>query len=195
MATSLLINFDILTDLDLTVEEFLVLYKFYKTNNILDINLESLEQKQFIKRDNNNIVLRHKAKELIELCEIDCDISYDSNKKQIKKSSRIINNIVENRIEEFRNKWRGLKTASMGDPKACREKMIKWMTENPQYDFDQILKAVDIYLATEGNNIQYLQRADYFIYKAEKNGVNSRLSAYIEEIDTYQEEGWTNQLK
>jgi|TARA_R110000851_G_scaffold41665_1_gene104382 hypothetical protein len=71
----------------------------------------------------------------------------------------------------------------MGDPKSCKQKLTRWMKENPEYSFDQVLEAVDLYLATEGANTTYLQNAQYFIFKQNaQREESSRLSAFIDEL-------------
>ena len=101
--------------------------------------------------------------------------------------------IINNQIEEFRNKWKGLKPGSMGSLSACKDKMKRWMFENPNYSKDQILKAAEIYIHSL-NNYNYLQQADYFIYKKDAHGESSRLSAFIDEIDNVHTEDWTSTL-
>ena len=67
--------------------------------------------------------------------------------------------------------------------------------ENPEYNFDEILKAAQLYIDTEGRNITYLQRADYFIYKQDVHkGEASRLSAFIDELEEDNTIDWTSQL-
>lgn len=193
---SLLINFNILDQLGITIDEFLLLYKLHIQNIVSDNTLlEDLQKKQLIKiGDDNTVVLREKAKELLELSQVDSDLKFDMTKQILIKSPRIINQIVEDRVHEYRDKW-AIKTGARGSLKSCKEKLKKWMKENPDYNFDQILEASDIYLKTEGSNLKYLQRADYFISKNVGGVESSRLSAYIDEIDEYKEEGWSNTLK
>ena len=83
----------------------------------------------------------------------------------------------------------------MGSEKSCKEKLNRWMKENPKYSFEDILKASDLYLATEGANVKFLQRADYFIFKQDsyKNEM-SRLSAFIDEININHVQDWTSNL-
>lgn len=196
---SLILNFDVLKEQELEIEEFLKLYSIYSKQTIMlvpeGIDLEKLESKLFIKLIDNKIYLREKAIKLIEFLSIESDISFNTNKKEIKKSKRVISSEIEERIHEFRDKWRGLKTGSMGSEKACKEKLNRWMKENPNYSFEQILKAVDLYLNTEGTNLRYLQRADYFIFKQENSKEEvSRLSAFIDEIDNNSVQDWTSNL-
>jgi predicted transcriptional regulator len=197
MNNSFILDFNLLNEQDLNLQEFLTL--LYLNNNLeykYSFNyLESLERKQFIKINKNNsdeIVIREKGKLFMDFISID-NVKFGSNKKIIKKSDRVINEGIDEFVSEFRNKWKGLKPGSMGSLSACKDKMSKWMYENPSYTQEQILKAVDIYINSLNNHI-YLQAADYFIYKKDAHGESSKLSAFIDEIET-KSEGWTSQLK
>jgi len=82
----------------------------------------------------------------------------------------------------------------MGSLSTCKEKMKRWMRENPTYSPKQILNAADIYINSLNDNT-YLQQADYFIYKKDGKEESSRLSAFIDEIDTKVTDNWTSVLK
>ena len=200
MNKSLILDFKVLEEQNITIEEFLKLYSMYSKETIYlvqDIlDLEKLEKNLFIKQIENKIYLREKAIKLIEFLSIETDLSFNTNKKEIKKSKRAINLLVDERIDEFRNKWQGLKPGSMGSKKACKEKLNRWMKENPEYSFEDILKAADLYLATEGANLRFLQRADYFIFKQDTyKDEMSRLSAFIDELDASNNvQDWTTNL-
>ena len=102
-------------------------------------------------------------------------------------------NEINSFIVEYRNKWKGLKPGSMGGLSSCKMKMMRWMSDNPDYTPAQILKAADIYIQSL-NNYTYLQQADYFIYKKEGYSEQSRLSAFIDEIDSSVDQDWTSKL-
>jgi len=192
-----ILDFKLLDEQNLSVDEFITL--LYLNNNSVRKSafnhLESLESKQFIKinkNDDNEIIIREKGKLFIDFISID-SVGGIVNKKAVKKSDRLLNSNLSEFIETFRNKWKGLKPGSMGSAGACKDKMLKWMRENPTYTQEQILKAADIYINSL-NNHMYLQAADYFIYKKDAHGESSKLSAFIDEIET-KSEGWTSQLK
>tara|TARA_R110000772_G_scaffold54130_1_gene123553 strand:- start:66202 stop:66816 length:615 start_codon:yes stop_codon:yes gene_type:complete len=203
MKKSLMLNFQVLEEIQLSISEFLFLTNIY-LDNILNtskfiIDVSDLEKRKFIKIIENNdekeIILRTKAIELIEFSLIDTEVSYSTRKKVIKKSRRQVENVVDDRINEFRDKWKGLKAGSMGSLKACKVKLSRWMHENPNYTFDKILDAADLYLSTEGLNTRFLQRADYFIFKQENNREeSSRLSAFIDDVDANKVQDWTSKL-
>ncbi len=188
-----IIDFNLLAEQNLSIEEFLVLIHLDDDlyNNSMRV-LKPLEQKQFIKIINDEkIILREKGKLFIELISIE-KLSSTKNNKQTVKSDRLINVELDSFINDFRNKFKGLKPGSMGSEASCKMKMYRWMKENPSYTPEQILKAADIYIKSL-NNYQYLQRADYFIYKKDGKEESSGLAAYIDEIEV--DDDWTTNLK
>ena len=188
-----IIDFNLLTEQNLSIEEFLVLIHLDDElyNNSMRV-LKPLEEKQFIKIINDEkIILREKGKLFIELISIE-KLSSTKNNKQTVKSDRLINVELDSFINDFRNKFKGLKPGSMGSEASCKMKMYRWMKENPSYTPEQILKAADIYIKSL-NNYQYLQRADYFIYKKDGKEESSGLAAYIDEIEV--DDDWTTNLK
>lgn len=190
-----ILDFNLLEEHNISAEEFLLLIQL--NNNCLNENVQisdlyPLNDKGFIKHFDRQIILREKSKLLLELCEID-NIGSLNNKKSIKKSSRAINLELDDFIKEFRTLWKGLKPGSMGSEKACRDKMYKWMEENPSYKKEDILKSAKLYIQSL-DNLNYLQQADYFIYKKDIHGESSRLSAFIDEIDSKQVDDWTSKL-
>ena len=188
-----IIDFNLLAEQNLSIEEFLVLIHLDDElyNNSMRV-LKPLEEKQFIKIiSDEKIILREKGKLFIELISIE-KLSSTKNNKQTVKSDRLINVELDSFINDFRNKFKGLKPGSMGSEASCKMKMYRWMKENPSYTPEQILKAADIYIKSL-NNYQYLQRADYFIYKKDGKEESSGLAAYIDEIEV--DDDWTTNLK
>lgn len=188
-----ILDFNVLAEQNLSIEEFLVLIhlddELYNSSMCV---LKPLEEKQFIKIINDEkIILREKGKLFIELISIE-KLSSTKNNKQTVKSDRLINVELDSFINDFRNKFKGLKPGSMGSEASCKMKMYRWMKENPSYTPEQILKAADIYIKSL-NNYQYLQRADYFIYKKDGKEESSGLAAYIDEIEV--DDDWTTNLK
>lgn len=201
MKKSLIINLDILDKYNITIDELLCIFKKKQFNDysiIYDEIADSLEHKNLIKIEKEDIEgiefsLRQKAIDILNNLTIEIDININ-NKLIVNKSSRKINQELEDNVEIFRNKWKGLKLGSMGSPKACKEKLQRWMKENPSYSIEQILKAADAYINSL-NDFTYLQQADYFIFKKDGKEESSRLSAFIDEVDNYKQEGWTSNLK
>lgn len=191
-----ILDFNLLEENKISVEEFLQLINIHNklTNDYKYSDL--LEEKGFIKKESSlnetKIVVREKGKLLLELTEVD-NINSLKDKSKIKKSSRAINLELDDFIKEFRNLWKGLKPGSMGSERACRDKMYKWMQDNPSYKKEDILKSAKLYIKSL-DNLNYLQQADYFIYKKDIHGESSRLSAFVDEIDNKRVDDWTSRL-
>ena len=195
MKEAFILDLNFLKEQNLSVIEFVVLLQLngIETNITFDnIVLNELQDKQFIKLIDKEVIIREKSKLLLDFLSIENSYSDYKEKKIIKKSNRVINEGFDEFIEEYRNLWKGLKVGSMGSPMACKEKMLRWMGENPNYSKEDILKAAKIYINSL-NNYQYLQAAHYFIYKKDGKEEDSRLSAFIEEKEVDNTD-WTTKL-
>ena len=199
MKEAFILDLNFLKEQNLSVIEFVTLLELneIKTGLFLDNDiLNSLQDKQFIKRIQDSFgtvnILREKSKLLLDFLSIESNYSNYKEKKIIKKSNRVINEGFDEFIEEYRSLWKGLKLGSMGSPGACKEKMLRWMGENPNYTKEDILKAAKIYINSL-NNYQYLQAAHYFIYKKDGKEEDSRLSAFVEEKEVDNTD-WTVKL-
>ena len=200
MKEAFILDLNFLKEQNLSVIEFVTLLELneIKTGLFLDNDiLNSLQDKQFIKRIQDSFgtvnILREKSKLLLDFLSIESNYSNYKEKKIIKKSNRVINEGFDEFIEEYRSLWKGLKLGSMGSPGACKEKMLRWMGENPNYTKEDILKAAKIYINSL-NNYQYLQAAHYFIYKKDGKEEDSRLSAFINETEPDNTD-WTTSLR
>lgn len=156
---------------------------------------ESLQDKNYIKliSENNKeiIIIREKGKLLIdELQNVKTQSSVP--KRIVKEIPKRVNIPEIDFTLEFRSLWKGLKVGSQGSPKACHDKLQRWMTENPDYSKSDILKAAKMYIKSV-DNYKYLQSAEYFIYKKDGKEESSRLSSFIDEIDG-PEDDWTIKL-
>jgi hypothetical protein len=190
---SYILDFQVLKEQNISIDEFLGLIQLYEKLGIESKLLDSLQQKQFIKNTENEITIRERGNLLIELLLIE-KVNSVKSKKEIRKSERLVNNELNSFIEEFRDKWKGLKPGSMGSLSTCKEKMKRWMRENPTYSPKQILNAADIYINSLNDNT-YLQQADYFIYKKDGKEESSRLSAFVDETEIKVADNWTSTLK
>jgi hypothetical protein len=188
-----ILDLNFLKEQNISPEEFLVLIGL---NNNLDVEhskswFPSLEVKGFIKRNNSEIILREKTKLLLNFLSIESDLSR-KEKKTVKKVDYDIVDEFDEFIEKYRNIWKGLKPGSLGSYRTCYDKMKRWMIENPNYSKEDILKAARIYIKSL-DNYQYLQQADYFIFKKDGKDENSRLSAFIDEKEVDNTD-WTVKL-
>ena len=199
MKEAFILDLNFLNEQNLSVVEFITLLQLNEIDTGLQLDLDilhNLQEKQFVKliidKFGTNTIIREKSKLLLDFLSIESSYSNYKEKKIIKKSNRVINEGFDEFIEEYRNLWKGLKSGAMGSPNACKEKMLRWMGENPNYSKEDILKAAKIYINSL-NNYQYLQAAHYFIYKKDGKEEDSRLSAFIEEKEVDNTD-WTVKL-
>lgn len=183
MKEAFILDLNFLKEQNLSVIEFISLLTLVEVDvgSQPDLKiLNSLQEKQFIKLIDSEVILREKGKLLIDFLSIESSYSNYKEKKVVKKSTRIINEGFDEFIDEYRNLWKGLKVGSLGSSKSCSDKMKRWMSENPKYSKENILQAAKIYINSL-DNYQYLQQADYFIFKKDGKEETSRLSAFIDE--------------
>lgn len=199
MKEAFILDLNFLKEQNLSVVEFITLLQLNEIDTGLQLDLDilhNLQEKQFVKliidKFGTNTIIREKSKLLLDFLSIEGSYSDYKSKKVVKKSTRTISEGFDEFIEEYRNLWKGLKAGSMGSPTACKEKMLRWMGENPNYTKEDILKAARIYINSL-NNYQYLQAAHYFIYKKDGKEEDSRLSAFIEEKEVDNTD-WTTKL-
>lgn len=180
-----------------TIVEFVNLLKAAKLieDVISHSDLLTLEKKGLVKLNEEEFVVRDKGQELIDLFKIE---SFNTKTRRIKKivkaSSRRITDDIKDHLKEYRGVFKGLKAGAMGDPTACREKLSRWFENNPEYTMKDVINAAKTYVNSV-NDIRYLRRADYFIYKKEQNGEEvSTLSAIVDDVENYnsQEDWLTN---
>lgn len=189
-----IIDFNLNAEQNLSIDEYLVLIHLqddiiYNNSNLV---LTSLQDKGFIKIvTNEKIILREKGTLFLDLISID-SINSAKNNKITKKSSRVINSDLDTLAKEYRILWKGLKPGSMGSEQGCKEKLFRWMQNNPSYSKEDIIKAAKIYIKSL-DNYTFLQQADYFIYKKDAHGESSRLSAFIDDINEPTDD-WTSQI-
>ena len=199
MKEAFILDLNFLKEQNLSVVEFITLLELNEIDTGLQLDLDilhNLQEKQFVKliidKFGTNTIIREKSKLLLDFLSIESSYSDYKSKKVVKKSTRTISEGFDEFIEEYRKLWKGLKPGSMGSENACKEKMLRWMGENPNYTKEDILKAAKIYINSL-NNYQYLQAAHYFIYKKDGKEEDSRLSAFVEEKEVDNTD-WTVKL-
>lgn len=193
-----ILDLNILTKQNLSIPEFLTLLSLYDIDveyDHSDDDLKSLDEKGFTKiileEDEKISVIKKKGKLLIESIK-QLDLSLDNIQKQAKRTPKVIDPEIDKFVTNFRNLWKGLKPGAMGSQSGCKGKLIRWMQTNPDYSKDDIIKAAKTYLKSL-NDYRYLQNADYFIFKRDLHGESSRLSAFIDEAESPEEE-WSSTL-
>lgn len=194
---SFLINKEILEVNKITYEEFVMLlsvvegFKYFDDTKIL----KSLEEKNFLKVRTNTVIIRDKTKKFLNSISKDVDIVGTKVEIITKRTQREVNDEVNERVQEYRNVFKGHKAGSMGSGTACKNNLSEFLKRNTQYNLDDVIKAAKLYINTV-NDFTYLQRADYFIYKQDKNkNVTSTLEAFIDEEADETNKEWTTNLK
>lgn len=182
---NILIDYEYIDSKNLTPQAVLYLHKGVRDgfDDMPEVYLLQLEEDGLIKiGPSKKVSVRQLGLDILEVLTIDMKVPKEKLPLLYRsKTTKSVEVEVGERIQEYRKLWSGLKVGAMGDPKACRDKMIRWMKENPSYTFDDILNAAKAYISSL-DSYTYLQRADYFIYKQDRNKVDvSRLSSFIED--------------
>lgn len=191
---NILINPGQLSKIEMNVSEFMVLVSLYYKSNFIDYVpksiLENLEKEKYIKILKTTCVLRQKSLKLIEQFKMESDVSLEKTTNVVTEAE------IKERVQEYRILFKGIKPGSMGSKRGCIDNLIKWFKENPEYSFEDVLKATKLYINTQ-NDIRYIQKANYFIYKQDGNKVtHSNLSSFIDEIEENVDHNdeWTSDL-
>lgn len=204
MINSLIVDLSMLNISKLSVNELFTLVKIYfnyTQKQRLDYqytkeDIDNLIKKNLIRKTLRNGIEIYTLKpsgEQIVIKSIELkDITNEEKNRLDPSDERVIDCLVE----DIRHKFKGLKMGSMGDPNAVKKKLIKWLKENKAVSYETIIKAVDLYIESLNGNYNYVQRADYFIYKRNGGIDQSRLSSFIEEATKEPENSdWGSEIK
>lgn len=198
MKREIVINTKNLIKSNMPLDEFLLLQViFEKDDEIFDYvknypsvlqTLEGLTLVGHLKYAGDSIAEDCKNPEILDIA----DFSLSAEVLPLFAKNEIAAKVsdVDTWIQEYRNKFKGIKKNAMGDPKACLKKMKMFLKDNPEITKDKILKAVDEYL--DNTPSTYVMQADYFIYKSGMDKIpTSKLLMYCENLnedDIQQEE-------
>jgi hypothetical protein len=86
-------------------------------------------------------------------------------------------------VNEYRELFRSIRKDAGGTTFSCTRRMQKFFQKHPSLRSKEVLEAAKIYLEPFQKGIQnpqYLQKADYFIYKGVGINISSRLEEYLE---------------
>lgn len=194
MFESFKIDLRMLSIIKISISELMCLLKVYSETVHKQLfeykcqkeDLDSLVKKMMLKKIEDGYVLRGNGKIVVEKT-IGIQIKETSEDKQPSYLE------IDDLVAQIRERFRGLKPGSMGDEKALKSKLIRWRMENPDVSGEEIMDAVDLYLSSQ-DNLKYIQRADYFIYKRQGGSESSRLSIYIDEAKDRDEGDWTSNV-
>lgn len=119
------------------------------------------------------------------------------SKKEVKPDHELFS---KDFIDRYRSLFKGLKAGAMGYADGVHSKMTRFFESNPEVTEEQVLNATKAYLNSL-ENYNYLQQADYFIYKRDTTGSeSSRLSAFLDETKggttstDLRDEGWSSKI-
>lgn len=187
-----ILDFKLLEEQQLSIEGYLSLLTVARGGRIYndsDRVIKELESLGFIKKISDDVELREKGLEFINFISIEDVVRPPKKSRKKVVCSAQLQAKVESFINEYRALFKGLKPGSMGDSQACKNKMIAWMTNNPQYTPEDILKATKAYLKSV-NNVKYLKEADNFIYKLEGGFNKSVLLSFVEDNSVDHDDEW-----
>lgn len=180
-------------------------FKLKNNNIITQESLLWLLKHQYISTISSDNIPKI-TKKTIELFNKDLSLNSDINTK-VELSIYDETLDVESWIQDFRNLFKGKKNGAMGQKILCVARMKEFISENPEYSKDDILRATEKYIQDKASsNYMYLRFAHYFIKKHEvidgNKVVISDLLSYCEEtskpdIKTNQSNtsSWCNGLK
>lgn len=142
---------------------YLIACKLDLDCNIADDLFTKLIKNNIIERDyiNEKIIVK------IPLFEKEEDTTYTFDRNSNKHLLDKVEDATK-RIDEYRSKFKGIRTKSIGDKKQCIENISRWLFKNPQYDFDDILEVTDYYITN--TDPQYVSNADNFIFNYDNKG-------------------------
>jgi hypothetical protein len=170
------INITKLKEQNLTLIEYL--YLFCKNNDIeinqndFELSLYELESKGYIIQSKDGLILTTPKSR---------DITITDSEIGTKNFQDLI--IILR--EKFHKANVGI-IGKMGDLKNVSKKLELFLKEYPQFDYDTILKATDLYISSVRDK-KYLMQLDYFISKEElvsnKRLIKSKLATFCEEIN------------
>lgn len=198
------IDLDYLKIIDINVNQILTLIKIHFNSN--KQYFDYVEDKEDLKylRQNKYVIfyedktiryfLREKGRILLEKAVV----IEDGNEIRVKEHVEISEKTEFTEfVSQYRDKFKGLRSGSMGSLGSVRKKLKRWMKENPDVTQKEILDCVDMYIDSLNGNFNYLQRADYFIYKQNnKREEDSRLSIFLEELNQEPTNSdWATELK
>lgn len=133
------------------------------------VDYEDLMRKDMIYMNDNKIVLTQTGKSILNQLNNDPDVE-------------VSDDFVDRYRRMFSRASIGV-PGKMGDRNAIEKKLEVFMSEH-SYTEEQILQATQEYVDSQRkDNYQYLQQADYFIYKQDAMKINkSRLAEWCEQL-------------
>lgn len=101
--------------------------------------------------------------------------------------------VTDEEVERYRNcfaKEISGFSGKTGSKAACKNKLETFLTNNPQYDIENIITAAKYYVRNFQEISGIMQQADYLIYKLVNGYEHSRLESIIDEAIKYKSHGF-----
>ena len=129
------------------------------TSKIIQIEVSEKENRVIISDNNNNVIFSHRS----------------------------IPSEVDERVDEYRKLFEGLKRGSMGNRTLVRGNLIKFLEKNSDYTMEDVITAAKRYIGSFNQDYTLMRQADYFIYKQAfaQGPVLCTLLDVIEEPENY----------
>lgn len=136
-----------------------------------------IDERLFLLLVKDNLIEKDYIKQTINLkIPLFKDYSEDSNIDIFKKLEE-----VKEKIDTYRSLFKGIRTKSIGDKKTCIDKITRWLINNSEYSFEDIVEAAEYYVSN--TELKFISNADNFIYNYDANGNEySTLSIVLETI-------------
>lgn len=90
----------------------------------------------------------------------------------------VITGNIKSRINEYRFLFRGIRAKSIGDKNTVSALLTRWLLNNQQYSFDDVVEATRYYM--EMTDPKYVSNADNFIFNDKGE---STLSIILEQLE------------
>lgn len=132
--------------------------------------IKDLVEKDYLVSNQMGIFLRDKGIKTVKLF-----VSIKEDNDKIEE--------LEQQVTEYRSIFKDIKVGSMGNLSSTKKKLKRFMDENPDIKFQDIITATTSYVDSFNGAFKYIKRADYFIYKQNHRGEeSSELEIWLEEI-------------
>lgn len=184
-------NFKDLKILDVNINQILCLIKIYLSSkkvyfdyDLSKGHISDLIEKEYLISNKSGFYLRDKGEKVIKLF---VSIKVDKSKDEE----------LDSYTSQYRSLFKDIRVGSMGNAKAVKKKLQRFIDTNTDVTFDDIINASKLYIDSFNGNFKYIKRADYFIYKQNYKGEEtSELEIWIEQVKKEPENSdWRTELK
>ena len=105
----------------------------------------------------------------------------DRKRLESMNSNDPITDIINNRVKEYRLLLKDTRgEGEQGQLRLVLQNLLKFFKQNPEYDFDGLLKITNQYINSFYGDYKLMRQADYFLYKFKGGTWISPIEEYIE---------------